>query len=79
MDTPNYELLAQEQNAYTYIAFKLGRWDAEKGEAVQDRDTPLQDKALRQAFGYAIDNQTIAEQFYQGLRKPANSFYDSVL
>lgn len=73
MDTPNYELLAQEQNAYTYIAFKLGRWDAEKGEAVQDRDTPLQDKALRQAFGYAMDNQTIAEQFYQGLRKPANS------
>ena len=73
MDTPGYELLAAMENAYTYIGFKLGRWDAEQGQVVQDRETPLQDKALRQAFAYAMDNASIAQNFYKGLRTPATT------
>ncbi len=73
METPNYELITRMEPAYTYIGFKLGRWDAEQGVVVQDRDTPLQDKALRHAFGYAMDNATIAQQFYKGLRTPATT------
>ena len=73
METPNFELLAFEQNAFTYIGFKLGHWDAEAQVNVMDRDTPLQDVELRKAFGYAMDNKTIAEEFYKGLRTPATT------
>jgi peptide/nickel transport system substrate-binding protein len=69
----NFQLLGRVENAYTYIAFKLGRWDEEKGEAVQDRDTPLQDVELRKAMAYAIDNDAIAKNFYNGLRSNAST------
>ena len=69
----NFQFLADMDNAYTYIGFKLGRWDKEKGEAVQDRDTPLQNVALRKAIGYAMDNKAIGEKFYNGLRIPATT------
>lgn len=73
METPNFELLAYEENAFTYIGFKLGHWDADAQTNVMDRDTPLQDVELRKAFGYAMDNQTLAERFYKGLRTPATT------
>jgi len=73
METPNYQLLAYEENAFTYIGFKLGHWDSEKQVNLQDRDTPLQDVELRKAMGYALDNKSIAEEFYMGLRSPATT------
>ncbi|MCU9614277.1 oligopeptide ABC transporter substrate-binding protein [Caldibacillus lycopersici] len=69
----NFQYLADMDAAYTYIGFKLGHWDAEAGVAVQDKDTPLQDVKLRQAIGYAMDNKSVAERFYQGLRVPATT------
>ncbi|WAA11781.1 oligopeptide ABC transporter substrate-binding protein [Fervidibacillus halotolerans] len=69
----NFQFLATMDNAYTYIGFKLGRWDAENKVAVQDKDTPLQDVALRQAIGYAMDNETVGKEYYNGLRIPAST------
>lgn len=69
----NYQLLAYEDNAYTYIGFKLGHWDAEKGEAVMDENMKMADVKLRQAMGYAMNNEAVAQQFYKGLRVPAKS------
>ncbi|WAA10059.1 oligopeptide ABC transporter substrate-binding protein [Fervidibacillus albus] len=69
----NFQLLAEMEGAYTYIGFKLGHWDAENEVAVQDRDTPLQDVALRQAIGYAMNNEAVAEEFYNNLRIPATT------
>lgn len=71
-DAKNFTFLGRPEGAYTYIGFKLGHWDAEKGEAVMD-NPKFQDKQLRQAMAYAIDNKSVAEKMYDGLRFPATS------
>ncbi|WP_035618103.1 oligopeptide ABC transporter substrate-binding protein [Lacticigenium naphthae] len=72
-DLPGYTILGREQLAYTYIGFKLGEWDAEAGEVVPDENAKMADLALRQAMGYAMDNDAVGAQFYDGLRSRANS------
>jgi len=70
---PNVEFLGDVAQAYSYLGFKLGEWDAEKGEAVMDPDAKMADKVLRQAMGYAIDNEAVGREFYHGLRWNATS------
>lgn len=72
-DLPGYTLLGREELAYTYIGFKLGSWDAEAGEVVPDENAKMASKELRQAMGFAIDNNAVATQFYNGLRSNANT------
>lgn len=72
-ELPGYSLLGREQLSYSYIGFKLGKWDAEAGEVVYDEDAKMADKSLRQAMGYAIDNDAVAQRFYNGLRSNANT------
>lgn len=67
-DLNNITLLGKPDLYYSYISFNLGHWDNEKSINVQDRDTPLQDKRIRQAIGYSLDMDTITTAFYNGLR-----------
>lgn len=68
----NFQLIGKIDLAYNYIGFKLGHWDAKKGENVMD-NPKFQDKRLRQAMAYALDNKTVGEKLYHGLRFPATS------
>lgn len=68
----NYTILGIKDLAYSYIGFKLGHWDAEKGEAVMDKPK-MQNVKLRQAMGYALDIEKVAEEQYSGLYYKANS------
>ena len=70
-DSENFTVLGDVQNAYTYIGFKLGKY--EDGENVPDESLVVADKAIRQAMAYAVDNDAIGERFYQGLRWRANT------
>ncbi|WP_425313914.1 oligopeptide ABC transporter substrate-binding protein [Sporosarcina koreensis] len=72
-DVDNIELLADIDYAYTYIGFKQGKWDAAKKENVTDPDAKMASKELRQAMWYAMDNATIGEKLYHGLRFPGTS------
>ena len=72
-DATNFQSVGFLENAYTYIGFKQGTWDAEAGEVVTDSERVTTNKALRQAMAYAIDNGAIANNFYYGLRQNANS------
>ena len=72
-EVENIELLAKVDLAYTYIGFKLGKWDAEKGENVTDPNAKLADKRVRQAMWHAMDNETIGKELYHGLRFPATT------
>lgn len=54
-----------------YIGFKLGKWDGSTN--VTDPSMKMSDKRLRQAIGYAIDNELLGKQFYHGLRFTANT------
>ncbi|WP_026907815.1 oligopeptide ABC transporter substrate-binding protein [Paucisalibacillus globulus] len=67
-DMSNVEWLGMIDNAYTYIGFKLGKWDADKGENVLDPDAKMADVNLRKAMWHAVDNDAIGERFYNGFR-----------
>lgn len=72
-DAQNYTTIGILENVYNYIGFKFGTWDAEKKEVKPDESRVVSHKALRQAMAHAIDNGSIAKEFYEGIRQPANS------
>ncbi len=56
-----------------YMGFNQGTWDSEKNECVTDPNAKMNNPALKRALGLAIDNATIGNKFYHGLRFPATS------
>ncbi|MGX6978435.1 ABC transporter substrate-binding protein [Vagococcus elongatus] len=68
-----YQNVGREELYYSYIGFKFGKFDKEKGEAVADPNAKMADKALREAIAYSIDTEQLGEKIYDGLRVPANS------
>lgn len=83
----NIKLTVRDDLAYTYIGFKLGKWDDSKKEVVTDPNAKMGDPALRRAIGYAVDNDTLGIKFFKGLRRNATqliipafkNFYDESL
>ena len=86
-DLKNIKVGVQDDLSYTYIGFKLGKWDKEKGEVVTDPNAKMADVKLRKAMAYAIDNNLVGTKFYEGLRRNATQlmipafkeFYDESL
>ncbi len=72
-DAQNFTVLGVPENAYTYIGFKMGTWNEEEGKVNYDPERVVSDKALRQAMAYAVDNNAVAVEFYDGTRSAANS------
>ena len=70
-DLKNIKLGIKDDLSYTYIGFKLGKWDKEKGEVVTDPNAKMADVKLRKAMAYAIDNNLVGTKFYEGLRRNA--------
>ncbi|NHN32189.1 oligopeptide ABC transporter substrate-binding protein [Paenibacillus sp. S3N08] len=70
--TKNLQFIGKIDSAYTYIGFKLGHWDAQKEQSVMD-NPKFQNKKLRQAMAYAMDNQSVGDKLYHGLRFPATT------
>ena len=71
----NIDIVGNVDRAYSYIGMKLGTWNKEKGVCEMFPDGgKFKDKALRQAIGYAMDNDSVNEIYYHGLRVTANSF-----
>ena len=83
----NIQIGVKDELSYTYIGFKLGKWDKEKKEVVTDPNAKMADVKLRQAMAYAIDNDAVGAKFYEGLRRNATQlmipafkeFYDDSL
>ena len=67
----NIQVGVQDDLSYTYIGFKLGKWDNEKKENVMDPNAKMADVKLRQAMAYAVDNDSVGTKFYEGLRRNA--------
>ncbi|ALC80356.1 MULTISPECIES: oligopeptide ABC transporter substrate-binding protein [Bacillus] len=62
----NVDFLGKIDLAYTYIGFKLGKWQDNKN--VMDPNMKMSDVNLRKAMAHAVNNQDVGEQFYDGLR-----------
>ena len=69
----NINIVTKKASYMNYIAFKLGKWDAEKNEVVTDPNSKMYDLNLRKAIAYAIDMDAVSKQFYHGLSTPAKS------
>ncbi|MFJ7404790.1 MULTISPECIES: oligopeptide ABC transporter substrate-binding protein [unclassified Lysinibacillus] len=83
----NISILGRPELSYSYLGFKLGKYDQEKSENIYDENAKMNDLQLRHAIAYAMDIETVTDRFYQGLRVRANSlippafktYYDGTL
>lgn len=69
----DYVQTGQRSLTYGYLAFNVGHFDAQTNTNIQDRKTPLQSAALRQAIGYAMNVDQVTKKFGHGLQTRANS------
>ena len=69
----NINILTRTAMAFSYLGFHVGKWDAEKNEVITDPNSKMYDINLKRAMAYAIDNDSIAKQFYHGLAMRAPS------
>jgi len=74
----NIELLTKLDSAYTYIGFKLGKWDANKKENVLDPNAKMANKLVRQAMWHAMDNEAVGKYVFHDLRFPATTLITPV-
>ena len=64
----NYQYIGEIETVFSYTGFKLGKWDQAKNENIYDPNCKMANVKLRQAIGYAVDNEAIGQQLYNGLR-----------
>ena len=69
----NINLLGTITNYIAYVGFNMGHFDKDKGEHVFEPGKKMSDPALRKAIAYALDNEQVANETYQGLRTAANT------
>lgn len=69
----NINLLGTITNYISYVGFNMGHFDKDKGEHVFEPGKKMSDPALRKAIAYALDNDQVAKETYQGLRISANT------
>ncbi|QBO35207.1 oligopeptide ABC transporter substrate-binding protein [Periweissella cryptocerci] len=69
----DYVQTGKKALSFSATYFNLGHYDTKKGVNVQDRKTPLQNTALRQALGYALNIEQVNKKFSNGLKTRANS------
>lgn len=86
-DTKGVEFVAYTPLAYSYLGFKVGKWDAAAGENVQNKNAKMGDKALRQAIAYAMNIDQVSEKYSKNLSfrintlipKQFSNYYNSSL
>lgn len=66
-DLNNYTLLGNTARSYSYMGFKLGKWDKSKGENVPDPNAKMANLSLRKAMAHALDLNGISETYLNGL------------
>lgn len=71
-DATGYDMLTVPDRSYSFIDFKLGKWDDKKGEVVPNPNAKMANPKLRQAVGYAPDDDAVGKRFYHGLSWNAN-------
>lgn len=66
-DTKGVNFVAQIPLAYHYIGFKVGKWNAKQDKNVMNPNAKMNNKALRQAMGYAVNVDSVDQHYTSGL------------
>lgn len=78
-DLENITLLGRQELYYSYLGFKLGKYNYDTSLVETDVEgSKMGDVELRKAMGYALDIEQVSEVFYFGLRERANSLIPPV-
>ena len=72
-DLDNIDTLGRQELYYSYLGFKMGKYDKTKGENVVNPNAKMADLKLRQALAYGLDIKQMVQAFYDGLREKATS------
>ncbi len=72
-DLKNISIGVQPDLYLAYMGFNQGTWDEKNNVVVTNPDAKMNNVALKKALAHAIDNKTLGEKFYSGLRFPATS------
>jgi len=72
-DFDNIETLGRQELYYSYLGFKMGKYDKAKGENVVNPNAKMADLKLRQALAYGLDINQMVKAIYDGLREKATS------
>lgn len=78
-DLKNATIISRPDLYLSYMGFKVGKWDSDKGEVVPDPNNKLNDKNLKKAMAMALDLDTIADKFYYGLRSRAKTIFPTMI
>ena len=78
-DLENISLLGRQELYYSYVGFKLGKYDYDASVTItNEKEAKMGDNVLRQAMGYALDVEQVNEVYYFNLRERANSLIPPV-
>lgn len=66
-DTKKVNFIAQIPLAYSYLAFKVGKWDTKKSKNVMNPHAKMGNKSLRQAMAYAMNTDDVYKHYTDGL------------
>jgi len=72
-DLDNLQILGRQELYYSYMGFKVGKFDKAKGMSVVDPNAKMSDIKLRQALAYGLDVEQMVKAFYHGLRERATT------
>ncbi|WP_431029231.1 oligopeptide ABC transporter substrate-binding protein [Lysinibacillus sp. LZ02] len=75
----NIDMLARPELYYSYLGFKLGKYDYQNSKVITDLEgSKMGDVNLRKAMAYALNVEEVTEVFYEGLRSRANAIVPPV-
>lgn len=66
-ETKNVNFIAQIPIAYHYLGFKVGKWDNKLSKNVENPKAKMNNKALRQAIGYAMNVDAVNKRYTYSL------------
>lgn len=65
--TKGYNFVAQIPLEYSYMGFKVGKWDKKTGSVKMNKNSKMSNRYLRQAMGYAMNVDEVDQHYTQGL------------
>lgn len=65
--TKGYNFVARIPLSYSYMGFKVGKWDKKTGSVKMNKNSKMSNRYLRQAMGYAMNVDEVTQHYTQGL------------
>ncbi|KRL63992.1 oligopeptide ABC transporter substrate-binding protein [Lactobacillus psittaci] len=66
-DTKNVNFIAKVPLSYSYLGFKVGKYDSKTGKNVMNKNAKMNNKALRQAIAYGMNVDEAYKRYMNGL------------